>query len=357
MSDFTPCCLPLLIGSVPLKDHRRAAELVFAHTPELPIWPQLPGYKIEGMIPQALPGFPGVCEENDKLFIDVESDTFDTEFLAFYEEYLLVTEGGGDLDDSRFALDREVARGFFEFLDIAREKKDALVALKGQIVGPVTFATGVVDRGGRAIYYNDQLRDAAIKMLAVKGQYQARKMAQIGVRPIVFFDEPGLAGFGSSAFITITAEDIVASLSESFAGVKAENGLVGVHVCANTEWSLLFDAGVDIVSYDAYSFFDKFILYPKHIKAFMEGGGILAAGIVPTDAELIDGAEAGDLTRRWFEQCTALENVGIDRQAVYRQSIITPSCGTGTVSEAQAVKVMELTRDVSAAIRREFGAR
>ena len=351
MSDFNPRCLPLLIGSVPLSDHRQAAELIFAHTPQVPIWPQLPLYKKEGMIEQFLPGFPGVDQHDGKTFINMEGDSFDQEFLAFFEEYLMVTEAGAALEDSRFALTPEVARGFFEFLALAREKKSELVALKGQITGPVTFCTGVVDQAGRAIFYNDQLRDAAVKMLALKARYQARMMAAIRTPAIVFFDEPGLSGFGTSAFITISKEDILACLAEVFEAVKAENGLTGVHVCANTEWSLLFDAGVDVISYDAYGFFDKLVLYPEHVRSFIARGGILASGIVPTSPELIDGATVDDLVALWFAQTAQLEAIGIPRQTLFEQSFITPSCGTGTVTEAQAVKVLGLTRDVSAKIR------
>lgn len=354
MSAFTPGCLPLLIGSVPLKDHRQAAEMIFSHTPEVPIWPQLPFYKEEGMIPQFIPGFPGVTEENGKLFIDSLADGFDEDFLSFFEEYIMVTEAGAELDSSRFALEESVGKGFYEFLQIAREKSEGLAALKGQITGPITFCTGVVDREGRAIYYNDQLKDAAVKMLNLKGRFQAQKMKEVCATPIVFFDEPGLAGFGSSAFITITADDIVACLEEAMAGVKEEGGLTGVHVCANTEWSLLFDAGVDVVSFDAYSYFDKFILYPEKLKTFLDKGGIIASGIVPTSAEFIDDATTEKLVDMWFEQAAELESLGIDKQTIFRQSFITPSCGTGTVTPAQAERVMELTKEVSTEIRRRF---
>lgn len=352
MSDFTPCCLPLLIGSVPLDNHRKAAELIFEHTPQLPIWPQLPVFKEEGMIPQFLPGFPGVDDCDGKTFINMESGTFDEEFLAFFEEYLLVSEGGAPLEGSRFALTPEVAKGFFEFLQIAAERKSKLAGLKGQITGPVTFCTGVVDQGGRAIFYTDQLRDAAVKMLALKARYQAQRMAEIITPAIVFFDEPGLSGFGTSAFITISKEDVLNCLSEVFEGVHAEKGLTGVHVCANTEWSLLFDAGVDVISYDAYGFFDRLVLYREQLKSFFEKGGILATGIVPTTADLIDTVTVDGLVDMWFAQTAQLEALGIAKERVFRQSFITPSCGTGTVTMAQAVKVLELTRDVAAKIRK-----
>lgn len=351
MSDFKPQSLPLLIGSVPLDDHRQAAELIFSHTPEVPIWPQLTVYKEEGMIPQFLTGFPGVDSCDGKTFINSTGATFDEEFLSFFEEYLMVIENAAPLEGSRFALTPEVAKGFFEFIELAKDKKSSLVGLKGQITGPITFCTGVVDQDGRAIFYNEQLRDAAVKMLALKGQYQARMMGQISKPSFVFFDEPGLSGFGSSAFITISKEDITNCFSEVFEAVQAEGCLAGVHVCANTEWSLLFDAGIDVISYDAYGFFDKLILYKEHLLEFIGKGGILATGIVPTSPELIDGATVDALVELWYGQVAELERIGISKKAVFEQSFITPSCGTGTVSVEQAVKVLELTRDVSKKIR------
>jgi len=354
MSDFTPRALPLLIGSLPMDNHSLATELIFSCTPEIPIWPQLPMYQEEGMLRQFLPGFPGITEKNGKVFIDTDGTGFEEELLAFYEEYLQITEGVSDIDGSRFTLSPAVAQGFFSFLESARQHKENLIALKGQITGPFTFCTGVVDQVGRALFYDEQLRDAAIKLLALKARWQTRKMAEICKRTLLFFDEPALAGLGSSAYITISAEEITACLAEVFAAVRAEGGLTGVHVCANTEWSVIFDSGLDVLSYDAYSYFDKLILYPEHLRSFLEKGGILATGIVPTTPEYIEIESATSLVARWHEQSAQLEKLGVHRQTVFQQTLITPSCGTGSISMAQAEKVLTLTREVSSMIRATF---
>ena len=351
MSRFTPRCLPLLIGSLPYDNHHEATELIFLYTPQLPLWPQLPLYKKEGMIPQYIPGMPGIADCEGKLYIDAEAPGFEEEILGFYEEYLMVTEGMAPLENSRFKLDMDEASGFFAFLEMADRYAGKLTGLKGQTTGPITFCTGLVDQAGRAIFYNDQLRDAAVKHLALKARWQTRKMAEKCELPIMFFDEPGLAGLGSSAFITITHEDILNCFREVFDAVHLENGLTGVHVCANTEWSVVFASGVDIVSYDAYSYFDKITLYAKELVSFLNKGGILATGIVPTIPELIEKESVESLTAKWFEQCKALQALGVSEQTVYNQTLITPSCGTGTVSRDQAVKVLQLTKGVSEAIR------
>jgi hypothetical protein len=354
MSQFLPECLPLLIGSLPLLSHTEATELIFDYTPQIPLWPQLPAYKDEGMILQYVPGMPGLTTAKGKIFIDTESPVFEEELLAFYEEYLMVTEGGASLDESRFLLSPDVANGFYTFLAEAEKRKEHLIGLKGQTTGPITFCTGLVDQAGRAIFYNDQLRDAAVKHLALKARWQTKKMAEVGGQSIMFFDEPGLAGLGSSAFITITSEDIIACFNEVFGAVRAENGLTGVHVCANTEWPVLFDSGVDIVSYDAYSFFDKLILYSGELVKFFSRGGILATGIVPTAPEFIDIETVDSLVDKWFGQARQLQAIGIEAKTVYRQTLITPSCGTGAVTADQARKVLALTKGVSEKIRASF---
>jgi len=354
MSHFKAQCLPLLIGSLPSNDHRQSVELIFEYTSQLPLWPQLPVFREEGMILQYLPGFPGIAEKDNKIYVDAKSEGFEAELLAFYEEYLLVSEGAADINESRFILSEQSARGFYEFLETASRKKDGFLALKGQTTGPVTFCTALVDQDDRAIFYDDQLRDVAVKHLALKARWQVAKMAEFCAKPIMFFDEPGLAGLGSSAFITISDTDIVSSLSEVFEAVRAENGLTGVHVCANTEWPVIFDSGVDIVSFDAYSYFDKLILYGEHLKKFFGRGGILAFGIIPTNPEYIDIESEEALVEKWYGQMEQLVALGIDRGMVAAQTLITPSCGTGTVSADQARRVLELTRAVSERIREDF---
>lgn len=351
MSQISPKCRPLLIGSLPVADHSEATELIFDYTPDFPLWPQLPMYKEEGMILQYLDGFPCVDDCDGKTFIDGTSATYDAEILSFYEEYLMITEGGGAIEGSRFELTEKTAKGFFTFLEAAKKRTGSFVSLKGQTTGPVTFCTGIVDQDNRAIFYDDQLRDIGVKHLGLKARWQTRKMAELGGQPIMFFDEPGLAGLGTSAYITITQEDIVACLTEVFAGVKAENGLTGVHVCANTEWPVLFDAGVDIISFDAYSYFDRLVLYADQLVEFFARGGLLASGIVPTNPEYIEKETIDGLVEKWSQQMGELVALGIAEDVVYKQSFITPSCGTGAVSFAQAKRVLELTQGVSERIR------
>ncbi|MCD6584838.1 MAG: hypothetical protein J7K96_03660 [Desulfobacteraceae bacterium] len=350
--DFKPCGLPAWIGSLPLEDHGKAVKMMMEYTPDIPLWIQLPHFKSEGIIAQFLPGMPGIKTDGDRKFIQTNDDAFDQQILAFFEEYMAIMEDELKLANSRFAMTNETAPGFFEFIKTLDALEKPPVAVKGQVVGPFTFSTGVVDQAGKAIFYNDQLRDAAIKSIALKARWQVKQLKKYGVPVIIFLDEPGLTGFGSSAFISVSHQDVEACLEEVIAAVHEEGALAGVHVCANAEWSIILDSSADIVSFDAYSFFDKFILYPTQLKKFIEKGGLIAWGIVPTgDIEDVEKESVESLAMLWENEVLQMEAIGIDRSRIIEQSLITPSCGTGALPLDIAKKVIRMTRELSEKIR------
>ncbi len=348
--------LPALIGSLPISDHKEAVDIVFEHAPEIPLWVQLPAHREEGMTVQFIPGFPGLTTKDDSVYIDLESDAFQSELLTFYEEYMAVTENDVNFSQTRFKLTEDTAAGFFELLNkLDAQVPDDLCALKGQITGPVTLGTGLTDQNGKAVFYDDQARDIVVKILGLKAAWQVKQLSKFNKPVIIFFDEPALTGFGSSAFISITKEEIAACFDEVFEAVHHQGGLTGVHVCANAEWSLILDSQADIVSFDAYGYFDKFILYKDQIREFMGRGGILAWGIVPTlRPEDLERETCESLITRLEEQICQVEALGIDRSTIINQSLITPSCGTGSLSLELAIKALKLTREVSQKIRGSY---
>jgi methionine synthase II (cobalamin-independent) len=345
--------LATLIGSLPLADHDEALDLILEYMPEIPIWAQLPANKEEGMMVQFTPGLPGLCRRNGNLFVNAGNEAFESELLQFYEDYMAVSEGSIELDSSRFVLKEDTARGFFAFLKRLETCDPAPVAVKGQITGPFTFCTGIADQEKRAIFYEPQIRDAAVKLLAMKARWQVERLSQFQKPVIIFFDEPGLAGYGSSEFTSISREDVGQCFEEVFEAVHQAGGLAGVHVCANTDWSLVLESAVDIVSFDAYAYFDRFILYPDQIKAFLESGKILAWGIVPTlNVEDLAKETSASLVRQFEDKVKQIEALGIDRQQLINQSLITSTCGAGTLSIDLAKKVLKLTREISQEIRK-----
>ena len=353
--DVHPECLPLLIGSLPLDDHRAASRLIMDYTPAIPLWVQLPVFPQEGMIPQFLSGMPGVTQMDGKTVIDAAADAFDDDLLRFFEDYMAVSDAPDRLEGSRFALSGAAGGGIAALRETLSRLPTTPVAVKGQVTGPITFCTGLKDQDGRAIFYNETLRDAAVKRLALNARWQIRTLAGAGCPVIIFIDEPALAGFGSSELISISHGEILACLQEVVDAIHADDGIAGIHVCANTDWSLVLTSGVDIVNFDAYAYFDRFVLYGSAIRDFLSRGGMLAWGIVPTlEPEAIRRETVERLHAGMQDRFRQVESLGIDPLTLRRQSFITPSCGVGALDLKLATRVLTLTRDLSASIRATF---
>lgn len=357
-SRFQANGLATLIGSLPVTDHREAFSLIFEHTPDIPLWPQLPSNPKEGMLSQFSEGMPGIIEEDGRTYFDIQTETFAEEMLAYFEQYLAALEDPSLLLGSPFAVSPDRAQGLFALQEAVAVNTAAgrtVVAVKGQMTGPFTLLTGLHDREGRAAYYEPTIREMVVKGLSLKGAWQVQMLAASQAPVILFIDEPALAGLGSSAFLSVSLDELGQELNEIITAAQAAGGLVGVHVCANTDWEFLLSTSIDIVSFDAYGFFDKLVACKEALYAFLERGGIIAWGIVPTsEKEYIEQESAESLLARWEAQAAQLVGGAWDYKSLLQQTLITPSCGTGSLPLAHAKKVLALTRDLSKLLRDKY---
>lgn len=354
---FSPNCLPILIGSLPLTDHTEAIDLIFAHTPEIPLWPQLPKNEKEGMVRQFVSGFPGLIDRGTSCWVDREQDSFITEMTTFYEHLLECQDLTLLPDDSIFALGDDTARGFSLFKERLESTGHFPLTVKGQVTGPVTAGTGIKDQQGVPLVYDENLRDMLIKLLAGKARWQVEQFQQFcaAVPPVIFIDEPGIVNFGSTVFAGVSRELVLDGVLELIRSIRDAGGLSGIHICANGDWEPALNSDADIISFDGYSYFDNFVLYREQLVAYLKRGGILAWGIVPTSPpDTVAAEQVETLYEKWCGQLETLCSFGFTEQQIVSQTLIAPACGTGSLSPEQALKVLSMTRNLADLIRDKF---
>ncbi len=339
-----------LIGSFPFEDHREAVKLILEYTPEIPCWPQLPALPSEGMLIQFSRGLPGFDPE--RLRLNPEAPGFEEERLKFYEEYLTATEAEGDLEETRFKLTPEEAPGFFLLLEEASEKAP-LPAVKGQITGPFTLAVGLKLPDGRAVFYDPELRDIVVKLVALKARWQVEKLRTLSEIVIIFLDEPALSGFGSSAFMGVSREEVLAMLNEVATEIHRAGGLIGAHVCGNTDWSLLTTSPINIINYDAYNFSENFIAYDQDLKEFIKRKGLIAWGLIPTlRAEDLEKTTPEELAERFKSLVLELAvRTDLSKEDILNHSLLTPSCGMGTLPRELTLKALQDLKKLTEIVR------
>jgi hypothetical protein len=168
---------------------------------------------------------------------------------------------------------------------------------------------------------------------------------------IVMVDEPVLSAFGSSAYVGISDEDVIALESEIFEAIRAAGGLSGIHVCGNSDWSVIVRTGVDVLNFDAYRYGPRLALYAEAIQDLLARGGCIAWGLVPTTPEELQKESCASLTARFRECVGALTARGISESLVRERSMLTPCCGCGSLTIPEAGRVFALLRDLRAAAR------
>ena len=329
------------IGSVPYLDVRATCLRILEACPVIPFWPQLVRRSpLEDMIVQFTEGLPFLhLTQDHKVLLAVHEDQ-EQDLLALYDPFL-------SEDVAHFGVSRDYISGLYEMLAlIDRNPQKFGPFIKGQTVGPVTFAAGIRDQEGKNLFSYPELSEAFVKALAIRALWQARELGRSGKRPILFLDEPYLAGYGS-AFTPIQRHEVIALLKEVIDYLRERSEVIlGIHCCGNTDWSMIMETGPDIVSFDAFSYLDYFLLYSGELRQFIENGGAIAWGIVPTfgftGRETLEG-----LSARLQQGLASLYALGLDPGQVARQSLLTPACGMGTMEPAAAERVLDLLRKLS----------
>ncbi len=95
------------------------------------------------------------------------------------------------------------------------------------------------------------------------------------------------------------------------------------------------------------------LIYKNAVRSFLERGGILAWGIVPT-TDSIKEATLNGLMDKMVYAVDYLVNAGIDLKLITENSLITPSCGTGTMPLEDAEKAMTLTYELTRKIKDKY---
>ncbi|MBN2453126.1 MAG: hypothetical protein JXB40_02540 [Candidatus Omnitrophica bacterium] len=331
------------IGSLPFHDTAAALSAVFDNLKTIPFWPQLPRRSFkESMYVQYSEGLPGLVVNDSKKTIHIDTARAAAELEGAYTRYL-------ENDIEYFKISRSHAEGLYAFMERFNGSAGNIKCVKGHTTGPISFALTVTNENKRSIMYDKDTFEVLTKVLCMKVRWQARELKKLFPSVIIFIDEPYLVSIGSS-YVNIDIDDAFAKLDEVIAAIKEEGAIAGLHCCGNTDWPLLLKRDLDILNFDSYAFTKEFLLYGPDIKKFLERGSTIAWGIVPTASDAIAKESAASLVRKFSEGMKMLSEKGIPADRV--SSIVTPSCGVGSLDEPVARRVFEVLRELSESLQK-----
>lgn len=309
--------------------HPEEACGLILRTFDIPFWPQLPQRSFkESMIVQYSEGMPYLkINENDQR-IYVQRDESD-ELERFYESHS---------DNARAAISEDFASGFHAFHRMTRNKKFRI--LKGHVTGPLTYTLGLKDSSGKSIYFDEELREIASMLLQAKSRWQIDMLKQNAEKVIIFIDEPIFSAIGSSSYLGVDSAELLRILKDMVSAIEYAGGIAGIHCCGKADWTLVMQSGVRILNFDAYEYFDTVAMYHEELRSFLETGGYLAWGMVPT-SDVINSSDSRQLAALMNDNIKKLSE-HLPPELVSSRILLTPSCGAGSRSIKEADEICKL---------------
>jgi len=317
------------------------AALALALSVDIPFWPQLPRVSYyEDMYVQASEGFPGIL-------LDLENQRITLDMARFYDELLAYAEASQD--PAFFALSPAYSTVFRRFLSLDLHNR---VAIRGQMIGPISFGLKVTDEAHKPIIYDSDVKAIIFEFMAGKINRQLAELRAVHPSAFVWLDDPGLEFIfsGLSGYTDIVARDDLAGFLDSLEGLK------GLHLCGNPDWDFLLTANLDLLSFDAYARGEVFSRYAGQIKRFLDRGGVLSWGIVPTGVSDLAPESVQTLVDRLEAQWEYLAERGVDREQIAWQGLLAPAtcCLVNPDQVVTVERAFAVVRAVSEALRERY---
>jgi len=305
---FTGDLMTTGMGILPHQEMERALSVAMGV--DIPFWPQLPKMNyFEDMYVQASENFPGIVLEPENRRIWFSSERFYTEL----ENCLLHLE-----DEAFFRMSPRFSATYHRFLshDLSRYP-----SIRGQLEGPVSFGLNVLDENKKSMIFNDEVRSFLFDFMARKANCQLHELKESNPRAFLFIDEPGLQ-YIFSGLSGYTAQMARGDLEGFFAQIEHPRG---IHLCGNPDWDFLLNLDIDILSFNAYNCGEIFVKYRDGLKRFMNRGGMLGWGLVPSNQDELIAESMEGLGRHMESLWGELEKAGFDMHRMLSQSILMPA--------------------------------
>lgn len=324
---------------MPHTDVDRALETALSL--DVPFWPQLPNYSYyEDMYVQAAEHFPGIVLDLEERTLRFSMDKFAEEL----EDVLVRFD-----DPELFDISKTYSAVYHRFLALDLADRPAI---RGQLEGPISFGFNVLDQNERPILFDDTVRPFMLDFMARRLNVQLARLRRINPNAFMFVDEPGLQ-FLFSAMAGYGDIKAKGDLDQFFAQVDRPRG---IHLCGNPDWDFLLNLDLEVLSLDVYTNAEIFASYAPAIRRFLDRGGVIVWGIVPTGFEAFAQEEIPSLIERLEGVWKVLGAKGIDRGQIIAQGMLSPAtcCLVNPDRERTVERAFAAVNRMAAALRDKY---
>jgi hypothetical protein len=294
----------------------------------------------EDMYVQASEHFPGIVLDMEKRTLRFSHEKFMAEFEETMSHFS---------EPDYFDISSTYSVVYHRFLSLDLSERPAI---RGQLEGPVSFGFNVTDGEGRPILFDDTVRSFLLEFMAQRANIQLRRLKGRNPNAFMFIDEPGLQ-FLFSAMSGYGEGTARGDMETFFSLIERPRG---IHLCGNPDWDFLLNQDLDVLSLDVFNNGEVFSAYAPSIRRFLDRGGSLVWGMVPSHTEHFEKEDIYSLEGRLEDIWDALGRKGIDKELLLSRSMLSPAtcCLVNPDGEKTVEKAFQRVKELSRHLRDKY---
>ncbi len=311
-------CFPS--GALAYTDIEHAVRMVaklFEKTPYLPVLPKISPE--DTILKRTLDNIPGIVVNGKKVTIQPGNDKY-KQALADLEK--ACTNPSKELLEP-YAMDTAFMEKFEQIIHKFKSTEACV-----NLLGPFTLSQILNNAAEEQVLADKSFRKLFIQAVCAKALWAIYKIKEVSKStiPIIVLEEPMLGQLGTLKRDNddITVELVTSMLAKVVEKIQPTGALIAVQCYDKCDWKIPINAGIDIISFDAYNNPNNLCIIPDSVLEFLERGGKINWAIVPTINEFtVKNLNLDILERRFIKTLEGLVTAGVPRPLVYNSALVS----------------------------------
>ena len=310
----------LPLGALPYETVEAATKMEAKLFEKLPFLARLPKVVEEdNVINRTFENFPGVKINNHEVVIKISSNHYKQRISKLEQAF-----NHPELENIELF---GITAPFMEkYLQMIKKFEPPYAIFN--LLGPFTISQMLQNAAEEQMLIDKSYRKLFIQGICVKALWLMKKIKEMSPKttPIVMFEEPMLSQLGDIKRNNeeVTIELVTALFSRVFEKLHEAGAVVGVQCLDKCDWKIPINAGVDIISFDAYNNPNNLNILPEQIIEFVARGGKINWGIVPVMNEaMVKSLNVEYLAKRMFSTMEGLILAGVPENFVYNSAMVS----------------------------------
>ena len=335
-------CVP--VGSLPYESVEAATRMLVKFYEKLPFLAFLPKVSEEDNIEhRTLDGIPGFRVKHSDIKFKAGSETFEHGIAKLDKAFNKATPE----ELAHFA----VKSAYFEKY-IQMIKKLTPPNAVFNLLGPFSISQRLKSTIDEELLLDKNFRKLIIQAICVKALFLIKQIKEASpqTEPLIIIEEPLLGQLGDLKRENeeITAELITALFAKIVEKLKEAGASVGIQCMDKCDWQVPINAGVDLISFDAYNNPNNLCIIPELITEFISKGGKINWGIVPVmDEATVKSINFDIVSKRLFSTMEGLIIEGVPDKFVYNSAFVSVQGDAGNLPIILSEKAIILANQLA----------